>query len=404
MTNEPTTPAQDGQPMEPAAAGSDQGQNPVTRAGETGSAGDANLAREAGSPGEATLSGEAGTAGEVTTAGETTAPAAAGEASAPVAAATGDEASSADVGPWQPATEGPAAGPEGSPVPEPSASDPGRAAGKATGYIAAALGGLILVAAVVLAVAGPGQASTSAASPAPSAAGSLSGSAASADDPTARMLGDAKAPLTIEVWADYQCPYCRALSAAIEPSLEREYVHSGEGKIVFQDFAFLGPESIDAAVSARCAGEQGAYWRYHDILYAFQQGENQGLFSPQNLAIVAQLAGLDEAKYTACVANPAVRSAIVASTSAGSALGVTATPTLRFIGPAGTVTLTGVPAWPKVKLTVDQVMGRAPMPTPAPSPSPSPPSSPAPSGPATSAPSTAPGPTATPGASPSAKP
>jgi len=257
---------------------------------------------------------------------------------------------------------------------------------------------------VVLAVAGPGRASTSAASPVPSAAGGAGGSGVSADDPAARTLGDAKAPLTIEVWADYQCPYCRALSAAIEPSLEREYVHSGEGKVIFQDFAFLGPESIDAAVSARCAGEQGAYWRYHDLLYAFQQGENQGMFSPQNLAVVAELAGLDEAKYAACVANPAVRSAIVASTSAGAAVGVTATPTLRFVGPAGTVTLTGVPAWPKVKLTVDQVMGRAPMPTPAPSLSPSPPSSPAPSGAATSAPSTAPSPASTPGVSSSAKP
>ena len=95
-------------------------------------------------------------------------------------------------------------------------------------------------------------------------------------------------------------------------SLERAFVLPGTVRVIFRDFAFLGQESTDAAVAARCAGRQdpGAYWRYHDLLFAAQQGENQGTFTRANLVTFAGLAALDATSFTACLDDPSVAKAV----------------------------------------------------------------------------------------------
>ena len=60
-------------------------------------------------------------------------------------------------------------------------------------------------------------------------------------------------PVTLEIWADYQCPFCRLEDLLFGGAVDREYVAPGIVRIVYRDFAFLGQESTDAAVAARCA-------------------------------------------------------------------------------------------------------------------------------------------------------
>ena len=98
------------------------------------------------------------------------------------------------------------------------------------------------------------------------------------------------------------------------------------------DFAFLGIESIDAAVAARCAGEQGAFWPYHDWLYANQNGENVGWFSQTRLAAIATRLQLDQTAFDSCVARSDVRGDVASETAAGRALGVGSTPTVMVNG------------------------------------------------------------------------
>lgn len=155
-------------------------------------------------------------------------------------------------------------------------------------------------------------------------------------------LGLASALVTIEVWADYQCPYCGLQAHGIEPSIVRDQVATGAARLVFRDFAFLGRESTDAAVAARCAGAQGRFWDYHDLLFASQQGENQGAFVRQNLLGLGRFAGLDEAAFGTCLDDPAIAKAVADETAAGRGHGIESTPTLRISGPGGTVLLTGV--------------------------------------------------------------
>jgi protein-disulfide isomerase len=155
-------------------------------------------------------------------------------------------------------------------------------------------------------------------------------------------VGFAAAPLTIEIWADFQCPYCGLFAHGVEPSLVREYAATGQALVVFRDFAFLGQESTEAAVAARCAGRDGKYWRYHDLLFATQQGENQGAFSREKLLGLARYSGVAVAAFTTCLDDPAVAAAVAAETAEGRQLGVSSTPSVRIVGPAGSELLAGL--------------------------------------------------------------
>ena len=206
-----------------------------------------------------------------------------------------------------------------------------------------------------------------------------------------KALGDAAAPVTIEVWADYQCPYCGLLARGVEPSIERTLVEPGNARLVFHDFAFLGQESIDAAVAAQCAGRQGAYWYYHDLLFSSQQGENQGAFARDRLLNLASFAGLDKASFTTCLDDKTVVAGVQAETKEGRGYGVSSTPTLRITGPGGSELLTGV----KPLSEIEAAVGRMSKPAPSAAPTGSPGAS-GTGSPSSPAPSTAPSPAASP--------
>jgi protein-disulfide isomerase len=157
-------------------------------------------------------------------------------------------------------------------------------------------------------------------------------------DPTdARVLGPASAPVTIEVWSDFQCPACGSFAKSIEPDLIEEYVRPGDVRLVYRDNAFIDGgaadgESQQAALAARCAGEQGKFWQYHDYLFENQGGENEGAFRRERLDQIATAVGLDMGAYGTCMASDALKQAIKAETAQGKAAGVTSTPTLAING------------------------------------------------------------------------
>jgi len=147
-----------------------------------------------------------------------------------------------------------------------------------------------------------------------------------------RALGSSEAQVVVELWEDFQCPACSRFTRVVEPSIVERFVPTGSVRVVFRDFAFLGTESIDAAVAARCSGEQGAFWEYHDWLYANQNGENAGWFSQTRLAAIADRLGLDRGGFDACVVRADVRADVASETAAGRAIGVAATPTVMVDG------------------------------------------------------------------------
>jgi len=144
---------------------------------------------------------------------------------------------------------------------------------------------------------------------------------------TRPVLGQAAAPVVIREYGDFQCPSCGAFARSIEPQIRAAYIDTGKARLEWHDFAWIGGESRDAANAARCAGDQGRFWEYHDLLYQNQAGENQGAFSKDRLKSFGGSLGLDAATFDSCVDRGAHAGAVQADVSDVRAKGFNGTPT-----------------------------------------------------------------------------
>lgn len=142
------------------------------------------------------------------------------------------------------------------------------------------------------------------------------------------IQGSESARVSVIEFGDYQCPYCGQFHANILSKLREDFINTGMVGFAFRDLAFLGPESLDAALAARCANDQGKFWPYHDKLYNSQKGENQGAFSIANLKKFAQQLGLNTSKFNACLKERKYDPDVSADINAAQDYKVNSTPTL----------------------------------------------------------------------------
>jgi protein-disulfide isomerase len=157
-----------------------------------------------------------------------------------------------------------------------------------------------------------------------------------------RAMGSADAPVTVEVWSDFQCPACRSFVAETEQSVIDDFVVPGTARLVYRDAAFQGArgsnpsydESVEAAAAARCAADQGLFWQMHNWIFANWNGENKGAYNAARLRSMAGFAGLELDQYDSCLATGTHQAAVRAETGQAVAAGVTSTPTVVINGQA----------------------------------------------------------------------
>ena len=148
-------------------------------------------------------------------------------------------------------------------------------------------------------------------------------------------LGDPDAPVTLEEYSDFLCPFCGRHFAHTVPTLIDQYVQTGQVKYVFRDMPLAGlhPTASRGHVAARCAAEQGAgyFWTMHDELFG-RQNEWSQLPDPADfLTGVAQALGLDMTAYQECLASGRTEGPVQESVAAGGELGFNGTPSFQFI-------------------------------------------------------------------------
>jgi len=146
--------------------------------------------------------------------------------------------------------------------------------------------------------------------------------------PEGMSMGDANAPVQIDVYTDFQCPYCGRFERDTMPKIIENYVKPGKAHLTIHLFAFLGKESVWAAEAAYCANDQGKFWPYHNKLFNSQAGENQGAFSIEHLKIFAKELGLDTKQFNTCLDSQKYQQAIQQVKDAAGQRGVRSTPTI----------------------------------------------------------------------------
>lgn len=147
--------------------------------------------------------------------------------------------------------------------------------------------------------------------------------------------GKADAPVEMEIFSDYQCPFCARFVAETLPSLVENQVAGGEVKLVFYDYPLnsIHPQAAAAANAARCAGEQGApaYWAMHDRLFAGLD-EWSGLDPVEVFKSFGEELDLDMAAFVPCVDEERYAETVSADLDHGVSRGVSSTPSFFLNG------------------------------------------------------------------------
>ena len=145
------------------------------------------------------------------------------------------------------------------------------------------------------------------------------------------ILGSPDAPITLIEFGDYQCHFCNVYFQNTEHKILENFVVTGKVKIMFKDFTIIGPDSISAAHAAHCAGDQGKYWQYHDVLYNNWSGENSGWVTNQNLVKFANEIKLKIEPFKECMDSKRYNETIQHSVLDAQKLGITGTPAFFII-------------------------------------------------------------------------
>ena len=144
---------------------------------------------------------------------------------------------------------------------------------------------------------------------------------------TGSTLGNPKAPVTVTEFADLQCPFCRDYTINQFPALVAKYVKTGKVKMVFKNYAFIGPDSLTAARAAEAAGKQNKLWHFVDVFYNNQGDENTDYVTDAFLKKIAEGAGVNADKMLTDRQDPKIDTAIAKAQQDAQQAGVNSTPT-----------------------------------------------------------------------------
>ncbi len=144
-------------------------------------------------------------------------------------------------------------------------------------------------------------------------------------------LGPANAPVNMEEFASFACPFCLKFHQDMGNNLLDEF-KAGRAKLVFIPLINIDYDTTPAASAALCAGQQGKFWEFHDILFDWQSVYAQGINNAARLGIAAQKLGLDMNKFNACLSSSAVKDVITKAENLANQRGVTSTPTVFING------------------------------------------------------------------------
>lgn len=153
----------------------------------------------------------------------------------------------------------------------------------------------------------------------------------------APVKGNPQAPVKIVTFSDFLCPSCRRFALAFD-----QYVEGPTGPHVALHYRsypldstcaahlprVMHPGACEVARGGVCASLLGNFWEYHDAVYLAPPNDPD----TDDIVRIAVNAGLDEAAFRACLAEPRAEAALQSDIEEAVRLGVTGTPTLFING------------------------------------------------------------------------
>jgi protein-disulfide isomerase len=154
----------------------------------------------------------------------------------------------------------------------------------------------------------------------------------------ANALGQATAPITLDYFADLQCPYCRDFSLGVLPSIIHRWVRPGTLRVVYRalETATRDPDVFVAQQAAvLAAGRQARAWQFVETFYSEQGEENSGYVTDSYLhGIASQITGLSIEQWAADRHEPNLIKEIASDAQAAEHASLHGTPSF-LIGTTG---------------------------------------------------------------------
>lgn len=169
------------------------------------------------------------------------------------------------------------------------------------------------------------------------------------------IIGSATAPVTMAVWFDYQCPFCKRYDMDTVSQIYTNYVVTGKVKIVLKDFQFLGDDSQTASVFARALWEaypDKFYTWFQAMMNAQDDEGDQGFGDLASIkALTATIPGIDVAKVEKLMNDKKAQyqAAVAKDRTEGGTFGINGTPGTLI----GTKVLSGAVPYSQVSALLD---------------------------------------------------
>lgn len=139
------------------------------------------------------------------------------------------------------------------------------------------------------------------------------------------VYGSENAPVTVVVFADFQCPHCKMEAPKIRQTVDQ---FRGRAKLIFKHFPLAGhPRAKQAAIATEAALEQGKFWEMHDIVFANQDNLEDG-----DILSYASQIGLDMDAFKASYNARKGKDVVEADKQHGEDAGVDGTPAVFVNG------------------------------------------------------------------------
>jgi protein-disulfide isomerase len=151
-------------------------------------------------------------------------------------------------------------------------------------------------------------------------------SAASPGAQPPHVRGDENTAVTLEEFADFQCPPC----AGLYPELKRiEAEYGSRLRVIFRHFPLsMHRYAVEAARASEAAALQGHFWEMHDRLYESQEQWGESCDVREQFTAYARDLGLDVERFKRDLDSTDVNERIRLDQQRGESIEIDGTPTL----------------------------------------------------------------------------
>jgi protein-disulfide isomerase len=181
---------------------------------------------------------------------------------------------------------------------------------------------------------------------------------AQAQMPAFKESGTVMAPITLEVYTDYQCPHCRAFYLETLPLLTNEFVKTGKVRLIHRDFPLAQFQYSKMAMHyANAAGQVGKFDAVALQLFETQQEWAQNGNVDAAVAKVLTPAEMEKVRMlvkTDSHLDDSVARDVAMATDTDH---LKATPTIIIVFKGKRETISGGPAWPVLKAYLNDKLG-----------------------------------------------